>query len=42
MLKVHVMRKHTLLTLIATTCAGLLAFGNNAKALTLGLSLIHI
>jgi hypothetical protein len=30
------MRKHKLLTLLATTCAVLLAFGNNANALTLG------
>jgi hypothetical protein len=30
------MRKHTLLTLLATSCAVLFVFGNNAKALTLG------
>ena len=30
------MRKHTLLTLLATACAAMLAFGNNAKALTFG------
>ena len=30
------MRKHTLLTLLATSCAVMLAFGNNAKALTFG------
>jgi hypothetical protein len=30
------MKKHTLLTLLATSCAVMLAFGNNAKALTFG------
>ena len=30
------MKKHTLLTLLATSCAVLLAFGNNAQALTFG------
>ena len=30
------MKKHTLLTLLATACAAMLAFGHNAKALTFG------
>jgi VPDSG-CTERM motif len=30
------MKKHTLLTLLATSCAVMLAFGNNAQALTFG------